>query len=148
MEVDFGCVNSQPTGPITDGTCLRQGFVSKSDMLNSVSVLFSTYGRVNEGCVILEITDVVSGKKIAEDRCDVSELMDNDWHDFKLNVFLGENRMCEVRLWTIHCRAGMSFTVHHGAKTEGGYLFVGARLIRNEELRCRFSYAEIGVSGV
>ena len=142
MEVSFGCINTQLTGPVTDGTCVRQVFFASADILESVSVFFSTYGKtLLEGVVVVEIIDFVTEKKIATVQINASELKDNDWHAFPLNAPLSMRQKYEMRLWTINCRSGQAFTLHQGSRKNWGYLFMGARMVRLAELKCRFVYA-------
>lgn len=140
MEVSYGCVNTQLTGPVADGMCIRQVFFAPADVLESISIFFSTYARTNAGIVVLDIIDFVTEKKIATVQCSASELKDNDWYTFSLNLPVGIRQKYEMKLWTINCRAGQSFTAHYGSKKNWGHFFIGARLIRASELKCRFVY--------
>jgi hypothetical protein len=141
MEVVFGCTNTQLTGPVADGMCIRQVFISQAEMLDSVSIFFSTYKRKNEGIIVVDLIEFMSEKKIFTTQCKASELIDNDWYLFKFGVPMGFRQKYELRLWTKSCRAGQTFTAHCGTKKNWGFLFRGARLIRESELKCRFIYS-------
>ena len=142
MLVSFGEINTHLTGPITDGTCIRQVFFAPADTLESISVFFSTYGKTLDGVVVAEIIDFLTEKKIAVVQGNVPELRDNDWYDFVFNLPVGVRQKYELRIWTINCRAGNSFTAHYGSKKNWGHMFVGSKLIRSSELKCRFVYTE------
>ena len=142
MEVIFGCTNTQLTGPVVDGTCIRQVFFSPAEMLESISIFFSTYKRSNEGLIVIEIIDFITEKSIFMTQCSASELKDNDWHTFKLNLPLGLRQKYSMKIWTINCRSGQSFTAYYGNKKNWGYLFIGARMIRVAELMCKFNYSD------
>ena len=142
MEISFGNTNSQLTGPIVDGTCIRQVFSAPTDTLKSISVFFSTYGKTLDGVVVAEIIDFLTEKKIATVQGNACELKDNDWYSFVFDLPVGMKQKYELRIWTINCRAGQSFTAYYGSKKNWGHMFVGSKLIRSSELKCRFVYAE------
>jgi len=142
VEVLFGTSLCQPTGAVVDGTCIRQSFVAAAAKLLSVNIYLSTYGRVNTGIIIVDIVDAVTGKVVASTSRDASRLRDNNWEEFKLDAVLFPSRRYELRIRTVNCRSGQSPTAYQGRKRHDGYLFVGSKLIRDCELKCRFRYEE------
>ena len=140
MEVVLGRGSGSLTGPLTDGTCVRQSFVARASELESVAIFLSTYKRVNPGTVILELLD--KGRSKAKCVFPASELVDNAYCEFPLVAPLIEGCEYELRLSTMHCRSGMSPTAHYGPASSPGYMFIGPRSIRKSELVCKMKYSE------
>jgi len=139
--VRYGGGKTQLTGPISDGKCVRQSFTAVGKRLTSISVLFSTYQRQNPGAFYADIVDPF-GNVVATDMVESPNLRDNKFHTFKFDCKLHIGRQYELKFRTLHCRCGMSPTMHFGRLDHGGYLFVGARLVRAGELVCEFRYEE------
>lgn len=74
-----------PMMEITNGTEISQTFVSQTDILDQVSLLFNTYGRVNKGTVKLDIEDIEDKKTLSTSFVDMSVLKDNKVLDIQLN---------------------------------------------------------------
>ena len=147
MNVAFGKGRTALTGPLTDGSCIRQAFVATADHLESVSILLSTYQRKNPGRLIVEILDT-AGEMVGSASVDAPSLVDNKYHRFAFGVQLIEARRYELRIRTEHCRAGASPTAHYSLCTQDGYFFIGSKLIRDRELVCRFFYRGVQIPRV
>lgn len=142
MKVSFGESGRELTGPVYDGICLRQEFVAKSQKLISVEVYFATYMRENPGLIIVDVRDQRQ-RVIADARIDATRLEDNSMREFGLGAPLRIGCKYELRVYTQNCRSGESPTCAYGSGTEGGPLFVGARLVRERELNCIFNYEKV-----
>jgi len=141
MNIVFGNGDTKLTGPLTDGTQIRQSFTAEGNILVSVSVMLSTYCATNPGRIIAEILDMAH-KSIASCHVDTLELRDNRNQRFMFNVSLKPGLKYEIRLRTFHCRSGMAPTAHYGTNTHHGYMYIGSKMISGE-LLCKFSYKEL-----
>lgn len=142
MKVGFGESGRDLTGPVSDGVCLRQSFVARSQKLVSVEVYFATYMRRNPGLVIVEVRDQRK-RVVGSAEVDATRLEDNSMREFGLGVALRIGYEYELWVHTRNCRSGMSPTCAYGGKTEGGAFFIGARIVRDKELNCVFNYEKI-----
>jgi len=141
MDVPFGTGRSQLTGPIIDGTCLRQSFQAQAPELKSVKIAFATYCRRNEGEMLVDIIDPRGGSLVARCKCMVAEFTDNAYHNFLLECELIPGRWYELRIHTLHCRNGSAVTAKYCRKMhQGGHMFIGARLTKDGELSAEFTY--------
>jgi hypothetical protein len=139
MKVQFGHKSKELTGEICDGMCVRQEFIAKAAKLVSVDIYFATYKRENPGTIIVDIRDCRQ-RKVGEGKTEAAQLKDNSFREMGLGVVLVPGHKYDLRIWTSQCRSGQSVTGAFGAKTEGGALFIGARLQRGKELTCTFNY--------
>lgn len=144
MEVVLGRGSGSLTGPLQDGICIRQSFVAKASILESVAILFSTYKRSNPGTIIVELLE--NNRPLTSCVYPSSELVDNAYREFPLSAELIEGSEYEFRVSTRHCRAGMSPTAHYGLRRGEGYLLIGNRRV-NGELSCKVKYTEDDVLG-
>ena len=139
MQVVFGHNAREFTGPLYDGNCMRQEFTASGNLLISVDIYFATYKRKNPGKIHVEVYDFRK-RKLAAASVDATLLQDNSYREFGLGVRLVPGQKYELRVWTMHCRAGASATAAWGTKTSGIHFFFGRNLIRGGELTCRFNY--------
>jgi len=143
MEVVLGRGNGSLTGPLQDGSCVRQSFIAKALTLESVSILFSTYKRANPGTLVVELLD--GGSLISSCVFPALKLRDNAYAKFPMSAELVVGSEYEIRISTRHCRSGMSPTAHYGTKRGNTYLFIGSRQVKGE-LMCKMDYFELGPS--
>lgn len=139
MEVVLGRGRGNLTGPLQDGTCIRQSFTAKASFLESVSILFSTYKRVNPGTILVEVME--GTRPVAKCVFPSPSLIDNSYREFPIGVELVAGTKYELRISTRHCRSGMSPTAHYGFAKDSEYLMIGTRRV-NGELACKFKYSE------
>jgi hypothetical protein len=140
MEIIFGAGRSHLTGPITDGKAIRQGFIAHTPELESVEIQFGTYCRNNPGEMTVAVHDPRDNSLVAKARVMVADFVDNTFHKFNLNCELIPGRTYELRIFTLDCRSGMSVTAKYCRKRYNFHLFIGARLIKDGELTCKFNY--------
>ena len=139
MKISLGHTGVELTGPVHDGTCVRQSFVAAGARLVSVGVYFATYKRENPGTVIVEVRDS-SQRVVAQSKVDATRLEDNSVREFGLGADLLVGQKYELRVYTQQCRSGQSPTAAYGNAAGCGALFVGARIIPSKELYCFFEY--------
>lgn len=78
-------VNSAPIGEITADIELRQRFTAGGDEIKGVSLLLSTYGRVNTGHLTVRIQDEV-GEVLTEEQIETEGLTDNSLFSLNFTV--------------------------------------------------------------
>ena len=139
MEVEYGKGQASCTGPLVGSGC-RQVFTAQADSLESVSVLFSTYGNPLSGLINVEVKDFLTRKVVAQARCGAEQIEDNAWREFGMKTRLLAWRRYELVVRAQDSRPGLSPTAFKAKKANQGSLLVGVRLQRGEELVCRLRY--------
>ena len=141
MEVTYGDDNQQALGQLTDGTVVRQLFKAESWHLAGVSIPFSTFGMDYPGRVLVQIIDL-SQTILGEAYLNTSDIVENSWNEFPVDVMMVQGGSYEVKMFTQNCRSGMSSSLRHGLKKHDGHFFVGSKLMHHTELSCQFRYHE------
>jgi len=141
MIVRLGHDRGNLTGPIVDGSCVRQSFQAEGDHLALVGVCFATYKRSsNYGLMTLEVLDS-KGERLAASTADVSTFRDNSYHEFRVDKPVEAGKPYEIRLRTENCRSGTSVTAKWGRRLKDGHFFIGSKLVQGE-LAASFLYAD------
>jgi len=140
MQDVFGTGSASLTGPIIDGVTVRQGFTAILSKLDSIGINFGTYCRLNPGQMTVAVYDVRDNSIVTKVSAMVSLFTDNAYYDFALNCELIPGRTYELRIYTLDCRSGGGVTSRYKRKLHNHHLFIGARLIKDAELDCRFNY--------
>lgn len=143
MEVAFGVEDVRVAGQLMDGTCIRQSFVAAAPFLRFVSVFLEVRDNPEQSSVTLDILAAMPRVGICSVTVDANTPKEfGGWCEFLVNRELVVGRRYEAMLWTLNCRAGMSPLVYCGKGGADGYMFMGARLMRGSELRCKFVYGD------
>jgi len=140
MIVRLGYDRGNLTGPLVDGTCVRQSFVAAGRKLLCVGICFATYKRANRGMVEVRLNDS-RGVMVGSSRADVSTFKDNSYREFAFPVDLVQGGKYELLVMTSDCRSGNSVTAKWGRKSSSGHFFIGGRLVQGE-LSCTFHYED------
>lgn len=103
-----------PVGELTAGMELRQSFLAEADELNGLSLMISTYGRVNTAQLFLSVADE-QGEVLSAKTVDSSTLTDNAAARiyFDAPITLERGKMYDIVL-TSNGTAGDAVTVWYG----------------------------------
>ena len=143
MEVVFAEDGVTVAGQLMDGTCVRQTFVTPAKTLIMISVFFTYPARSPEQSFLtLQIRNALSLECLESVDVDTNFLPDSGLFYFPINLEIGVGKRCELMLYTLNCRAGLSPLVYCGKGTSNGYMFYGSKLVRSSEMRCSFIYED------
>lgn len=141
MDVAFGADDVRVAGPLMDGTCVRQSFVAAGTPFEAFLVFLGMRRNPEESYLTMDLLDSASRAVLRSATVRVTAAADSEeWREFPVGVGVVVGCRYEVMLRTMNCRAGMSPMVCCGRGGGNGYMFLGARLVRGCELRCRFVY--------
>lgn len=119
-----------PMMEITDEIKISQTFISKSDILEQISLIFSTYGRINSGSVEIDINDVEGKKTLATSIIDMSILKDNKVLDIPFNEKIEgiKGKKLEVKITSNNSSENNAVTVWYDNKSnDNGELFINGQ---------------------
>jgi len=130
-------------GQLMDGTCVRQSFAASASWLRFVSVFLEVRTNPENSFITLDVFSVMPRSLVCSATVDAHVPREfGGWCEFVMNRVLESGKRYEVMLRTLNCRAGMSPLVYGGIGGKGEYMFMGAKVVRGRELRCKFEYGE------
>lgn len=94
-------IGGEPSGvlsEITENEMFSQKFTASTDILDSVNLLFSTFGRENKGTVTLELKSCQEDQSIETKKVDASQLMDNAIYEWQLDSQISDAKGQEYEL--------------------------------------------------
>lgn len=85
QEISIADESSMVLGELYDGAEIIQTYVPSLQYIRGVNLLFSTYGRENTGQALVSIVDPDSGRVLAEQDIELSEVEDNQWYALRFS---------------------------------------------------------------
>lgn len=92
---------------LSEGSVVNQNFVAKHTHLKTVKLYFSNdYTGVAKGKLVLNIIDRQTGESVSRVSKKISNLMDNDYTEFKTDVQLQKGNEYSIQISTVGTESG------------------------------------------
>lgn len=76
--------SNSSVGELSEGTEVRQDFITNLDSLQTVALSFTTYGKPVQGYMTIEIVDLETGSTYGVAQLNAADVPINSWHDISL----------------------------------------------------------------
>ena len=107
---------------LSEGSVVNQNFVAKHTHLKTVKLYFSNdYTGVAKGKLVLNIIDRQTGESVSRVSKKISNLMDNDYTEFKTDVQLQKGNEYSIQISTVGTESGKEPIVYQWSTRESGF---------------------------
>lgn len=124
---------SATVGELTDGVVIDQAVTVPANELHSLSLLTATYGRTNQGTLLLTFRDT-QGNHLASQTANISSFADNEYTTIKLdNPIVGyKGQTVQLSIETQGCAPGNALTIFAGNAVNAGRFDIGQDIADSE----------------
>lgn len=107
---------------LSEGSVVNQNFVAKHTHLKTVKLYFSNdYTGVAKGKLVFNIIDRQTGESVSRVSKKISNLMDNDYTEFKTDVQLQKGNEYSIQISTVGTESGKEPIVYQWSTRESGF---------------------------
>ncbi len=128
-----GNLKSKAIEPLKNGDILEQDFLCEGNLINSFSIKFATYNKVNHGNINVSLFDITSNQEIYSKQFNMSDFKDNEYHKFVLdNDVLGvQGHKLKITINVLNVSDGDEFSLWESSKDS----YKDGTLYFNKEVR-------------